>query len=471
MENFCQKGMCQVFRNLLLIVFFTPALQIKAQVTDSAMIRQIYSQALTDGHCYLWLEHLCLRIGHRLSGSAGAERSVQWTKMVMDTLRLDSVWLQPVSVPHWVRGKAEQLTIKAPGMKKWPLKALALGGSVGTPAKGITAPVVEIRSWEQLAQKGKAGELKGKIVFYNRAMDMTRIRTFDAYGRAVDQRSIGASRAAQFGAVAVLVRSMGMQLDDYAHTGAMRYDSAYALIPAAAISTNDAERLAKEIGAHGEKTVATLKMHCQTFPEVLSYNVIGELRGTEKPNEIMLVGGHLDSWDVGHGAHDDGTGCVQSMDVLRYFKRLNIRPRHTLRCVLFMNEENGLRGGRRYAEEAKRKGEKQLLAIETDAGGFTPRGFTFDGDDGSFQPQFDKVKQWEPLFKPYGLDMSKGGSGADIGPLKPQKGLLCGYSPDSQRYFDLHHTHADTFDKVHKRELELGAASMAALVYLVDKYF
>lgn len=471
MNHFYQNHSLKSLLAILLIVFFTPVFRCEAQVTDSAMIRQIYSQALTDSRCYPWLEYLCLRIGHRLSGSAGAEKAVNWTRMVMDTLGLDSVWLQPVDVPHWVRGKAEQVTFKAPGQKKWRLNALALGGSVGTPDKGVTAPLVEIKSWEQLAQLGKAEKLKGKIVFYNRAMDMTRIRTFDAYGRAVDQRSIGASRAAQFGAVAVLVRSMGMQLDDSPHTGAMRYDSNFALIPAAAISTNDAERLSKEIALHGDKAQVTLKMNCQTFPDVLSYNVIGEIRGTEKTNEYIIVGGHLDSWDVGHGAHDDGTGCMQSMDVLRYFKRLNIKPRHTIRCVLFMNEENGLRGGRRYAAEAKRKGENHVLAIETDAGGFTPRGFTFDGHSETFKRNYEKVKKWESLFLPYGLNMAEGGSGADIGPLKELKGLLSGYSPDSQRYFDLHHTPADTFDKVHKRELELGAASMAALVYLVDKYF
>jgi hypothetical protein len=241
------------------------------------------------------------------------------------------------------------------------------------------------------------------------------------------------------------------------------------LIPACAISTNDAEILSKLIEV--EKTVKTrMKMNCQTYPDVLSYNVIGEIRGSVAPDTIILVGGHLDSWDVGHGAHDDGAGCTQSMDVLRLLQNIDYKPRYTIRCVLFMNEENGLRGGTKYAEEAARKNEYHLCAIESDAGGFTPRGFSFDGDASVIDPFFEKVAQFEPILSPYGLQLSKGGSGADIGPLKGMKGLLSGYIPDSQRYFDFHHTAADTFDVVNQRELELGAASMAALVFLLDKY-
>jgi hypothetical protein len=300
-------------------------------------------------------------------------------------------------------------------------------------------------------------------------MDPTKIRTFEAYGGAVDQRVSGASRASKYGAVAVLVRSMALRLDDFPHAGGLRYDSTYALIPAAAISTNAAEQLSQVLREDGSATVS-LRMDCRTLPDVLSYNVIGEIRGAERPGEVIVVGGHLDSWDVGHGAHDDGAGCTQSMDVLRLLKTTGYRPRHTIRCVLFMNEENGLRGGVKYASEAQRKGEFHLAAIESDAGGFTPRGFNFDGDATVFAAFYEKITALEPLFKPYGLQFNKGGSGADIGPLKGMKGLLSGYSPDSQRYFDYHHTADDTFDKVNKRELELGAASMAALVYLLDKY-
>jgi carboxypeptidase Q len=262
---------------------------------------------------------------------------------------------------------------------------------------------------------------------------------------------------------------MGLRLDDFPHTGTMIYDSAQAKIPAAAISTLAADKLSKLLKDEGGTNVY-MKMSCETLPDVLSYNVIGEIRGSENPKEVILVGGHLDSWDVGHGSHDDGAGVVQCMDVLRLLKQIGYKPRHTIRCVLFMNEENGLRGGKAYAQEAERKGEYPLCSIESDAGGFTPRAFSFEGDESVFGAFFEKVKLVEPLFEGYGLKFVKGGSGADISPLKGMKGLLSGYSPDSQRYFDYHHTADDTFDKVNKRELELGAASMAALVYLIDKY-
>lgn len=459
---------------VFLIVLSTLPNRLLAQAekpgVDAAFIRRIYDQALTDSRCYPWLEHLSLRIGHRLSGSAGAEKAVNWTKSMLDTMGLDSVWLQPVMVPHWVRGAAERVQVVSnrKGVANVKLDALALGGSVGTPAGGLTATVVEIKSWAALDSLGESN-LRGKIVFYNRPMDPTRVRTFEAYGGAVDQRVHGASRAAKYGAVAVLVRSMGLRLDDFPHTGSLRYDTTVTRIPAAAISTNAAEKLARLL--REERTVRVfIKMNCQTLPDVPSYNVIGEIRGSERPDTFLLVGGHLDSWDVGHGAHDDGAGCVQSMDVLRYFKRMGYKPRHTIRAVLFMNEENGLRGGTMYAQEAERKKEFHLAAIESDAGGFTPRGFSFDGDDAVINGFFQKMEGLEPMLEPYGLRFARGGSGADIGPLKGMKGLLSGYSPDSQRYFDVHHTAADVFSAVNKRELELGAASMAALVYLLDKY-
>ena len=473
MKNIWTLSITTFYVPFFLIVFGTLSWKMSAQATDrqadAAFIRKIYDQALTDGRCYPWLKDLCLGVGHRLSGSPGAEKAVQWTKSALDTLGLDSVWLQPVTVPHWVRGKAEQVSVVA--SKKYgafALPALALGGSVGTGAKAIKAPVVEVNSWEALDSLNERG-IRGKIVFYNRPMDPTKIRTFDAYGGAVDQRSIGAIRAAKYGAVGVLVRSMNLRLDDFPHTGAMRYDSAYTLIPAVAISTNAAEKLSNLLALEKDITVS-MQLDCQTLPDVLSYNVIGEIRGSEQPDNIILVGGHLDSWDVGHGAHDDGAGCVQSMDVLRYFLRLGYRPRHTIRCVLFMNEENGLRGGREYAREADRKEEYHLCAIESDAGGFTPRGFTFDGDEAVVGKLFEKVSEFQDLLSPYNLTLSRGGGGADIGPLKAQQGLLSGYSPDSQRYFDFHHAATDVFDAVNQRELELGAASMATLVYLLDKY-
>lgn len=470
MKNFPFFHSALRFLALTLIVFFTHPPLANAQTAnpdaDALFLDKIYDHALTDSRCYTWLEHLSLGIGHRISGSNAAAQAVDWTRSVLDTLGLDSVWLQPCMVPHWVRGKAERIqVVKSRRYGSFNLPALALGGSV---AGNLKAEVVEVKSLDELDQLGSE-KLRGKIVFFNRPMEPTHIRTFEAYRWAVDQRVGGASRAAKYGAVAVLVRSMGLRLDDFPHTGSLRYDSAYAIIPAAAISTNAAERLSALLREE-ERVTVSVRMNCQTLPDVLSYNVIGEIRGAERPEDVIVIGGHLDSWDVGHGAHDDGAGCTQSMDVLRMLKSTAYRPRHTIRCVLFMNEENGLRGGKKYAEEAKRKNEFHLAAIESDAGGFTPRGFSFDGDESVFAAFYEKIISLEPLLKPYGLHFSKGGSGADIGPLRAMKGLLCGYAPDSQRYFDYHHTADDTFDKVNKRELELGTASMAALVYLLDKY-
>lgn len=471
MKNRASKQLlgASYFLTLYFIFTLTPytAAQSPDLSLDATFIDKIYDQSLTDGRCYPWLEHLTLRIGHRLSGSASAEKAVQWTKATLDTLGLDSVWLQPCMVPHWVRGAAEKVQVI--GSKKsgsFPLAALALGGSVGGK---VMAEAVEIDTWNQLDQLGQEGKLKGKIVFYNRPMDATLIRTFEAYGGCVDQRVGGASRASKYGALAVLVRSMTLRLDDLPHTGTMHYDSAYALIPAAAISTMAAEKLSRTL-REDPKAKVSIQLNCSTLPDAPSFNVIGEIRGSERPNDIIIVGGHLDSWDVGQGAHDDGAGVMQSMDVLRVLHRLGYKPRHTIRCVLFMNEENGLRGGKAYAKEAERKGEYPLASIETDAGGFTPRGFSFDAEAGVFDGFYEKISKYEPLFKPYGLVFSTGGTGADIGPLKGLKGLMSGYSPDSQRYFDYHHAESDTFDKVNKRELELGTASMAALIYLIDRY-
>jgi len=327
--------------------------------------------------------------------------------------------------------------------------------------------VIEVHSIEELETLGKE-KIEGKIVFFNRPMDQTLINTFRAYGGCVDQRGSGAKEAVKYGAVATIVRSMNLRLDDFPHTGAMNYGDTPIdqRIPSAAISTNDAELLSTMLKLDS-KIKFYFKQNCKQLKDVLSYNVIGEITGSQFPKEYIIVGGHLDSWDLGDGSHDDGAGCMQSMDVLRLLKETGIRPKRTIRVVLFMNEENGLRGGTKYAKEAKRKGENHIFALESDAGGFTPRGFTFDCSD----ENFNQVLGWKPLFEPYLVHyFLKGGSGADINPLKTNYNVLAGLRPDSQRYFDYHHASNDTFDAVNKRELELGAATMTALVYLYDKY-
>lgn len=435
-----------------------------AEAQDTLTIRNIYDFALKQGKCYSWLDFLSNRIGGRLSGSPEAAQAVNYVRMEMVKLNPDEVQLQEVMVPHWVRGSKEQGWMDMNGRKQ-PLSICALGGSVPTPKGGIIAPVVEVADWDELEKLGAAG-VTGKIVFMNHPMKAEFINTFEAYGEASRYRWGTATRAAKLGAIGVVVRSMTLSLDDHPHTGAMGYDENVPKIPACAISTMGAEQLSKSI----QKDPATrfgFSMSCSTLPDTLSHNVIAELRGTEFPNEIVVVGGHLDAWDTGDGSHDDGAGIVQSMEVLRIFKELGLKPKRTLRFVAFMNEENGGRGGKKYAEEAKASGRKHIAAIESDAGGFTPRGFTFKGDSADMQ----KAAAWKCLFEPYLMQVWRPGyGGADINHLEDQGTLLIGFSPDSQRYFDVHHADTDTFDKINKRELELGAAGMASLAWLLCEY-
>ncbi|CAI8253825.1 MAG TPA: peptidase M28 family protein [Flavobacteriaceae bacterium] len=429
-------------------------------------IATLYETSLTDGASYDWLDHLSNQIGGRLSGSLNAERAVQWGKEELDQMGLDRVYLQEVMVPKWVRGTFEYANIETSPGNTINVPICALGGSIATPAAGIRAGVVEVQSIDELKSLGRE-VIQGKIVFFNRPMNPTNIRTFEAYSDAVDQRTQGAAEASKYGAVAAVVRSMSLRLDDFPHTGATQYKGIplSQRIPASAISTNGAELLSSMLKLNPDLRFF-LKQNCKNYPDVLSHNVIGEIKGTEKPEEIIVVGGHLDSWDLGDGSHDDGAGIVQSMEVLRLFKKLNIKPKRTLRVVLFMNEENGLRGGEKYAAEAKRKGESHYFALESDSGGFTPRGFSFDCSN----EQFQNLLPLFSYFEPYPVkEFTQGGSGADIGPLKDGKVILAGLRPDSQRYFDYHHAANDTFDAINKRELELGAAAMAALVFLIDQ--
>ena len=448
------------------VSFSSLSAQAKTTDEDAFFIRKIHDLALTEGQCYPWLRHLTKKVGARLSGSPQAAAAVEYTRQILDTLGLDSVWRQPVTVPHWVRGEKETVRIASSSMGSIDLNALALGGSVATGPGGISAEVVEVETMEELEKIGSG--VKGKIVFFNRPFDPTKLNTFAAYGGAVGQRANGPSEAAKHGAVGVVVRSMASGLNDVPHTGGLRYRDDLPKIPAAAISTNDAETLGHLL-ANGPVKIY-MKLNCRQLSDKQSFNVIGEIKGSEKPGEIILVGGHLDSWDVGEGAHDDGAGCVQSMEVLRLLKAANYRPKRTIRCVLFMNEENGLRGGRTYGEEAKRKSEVHMAAIESDRGGFTPRGFTVDGSADVFPKKFPQLLPFLTTLEPYGLRIKKGGGGADISPLKTQGTLLIGFEPDPQRYFDYHHTAADVFETVNKRELELGAAAITSLVYLLDKY-
>ena len=434
---------------------------------DSSTIRSIYDFQLSQGSAYQQLRSLTKDIGGRLSGSKEAEQAVLWAQKKMWEAGADTVYLQPCKVPHWERGQKER-AILFNGTKFNPeLQVLALGSSVGTGPDGLQAEVVEVHSFEELERLGST-RIQGKIVFYNVFMDQRKIKTGSAYGEAVIYRSKGASMAAQYGAVATLVRSMATNEDDIPHTGNMNYFSSISerKIPAFALGYQSADRLSKFLQSNPRLTLRLIST-CKNLPEVLSYNVIGELKGQLFPKQYLICGGHLDSWDNGEGAHDDGAGIVQSISVIEGFKKLGLRPYHSIRAVAFMNEENGLGGGMAYAQEAKNKQELHLAAIETDAGGFTPRGFGVDTTQGLYK----RVVQWLPLFKPYYIDrIEPGGGGADISPLESQGVPCIGFEPDSQRYFDIHHTSADTFDKINKRELHLGAAALQALIYLLDRH-
>ncbi|XOV93580.1 MAG: M20/M25/M40 family metallo-hydrolase [Bacteroidota bacterium] len=446
-------------KRIILLLLTLPIL-VNAQHADK--IKAIYDEALSNGRVYEDLRGLCKDVGHRLSGSPGAAAAVEYTRYLMQSYDFDTVYLQPVMVPHWVRGKKE--VVRAINSEKYgtfDLHALAIGNSVGTGPDGILAEVIEVNGMGDLENLKKA---KDKIVFYNGVMDPTIINGFAAYGQAVRQRGGGASEAAKYGARAVLIRSVTNRRDDIPHTGALRYDESVKKIPAIAISTNDADKLSKILKEQAVKVY--IETHCQRFEDVLSYNVIGEIRGSVYPDEFIAVGGHLDSWDVGEGAHDDGSGCVQGIEALRLFKALNITPKRTLRAVMWMNEENGGRGGSEYARVAKEKGENHIAALESDNGGFQPLGFTMTGTD----TQKEQVRSWRKYFTPYRVwDFEQDGGGADINPLKVQGTLLLGLRPNTQRYFEFHHTPADVFEVVDKRELELGAASLSAMIYLLDQ--
>ena len=440
------------------------------QDQDSLVIRKIFDEALLRGESFENLHYLCKNIGHRLTGSAQLGEAVTWGQNVLSSYGPDKISLQHVDAPHWIRGDKEWVAISED--IDLPLQACALGGSIGTNGP-LQAQVVEVNGVSDL-KRFEPGELNGKIVFFNEVMDKSRINTFEAYGACISQRYVGAVEASKYGAVAVLVRSATTLTDEHPHTGSMSYKDGIKRIPAAAISTQDADVLHGYIRDLGTALV-TMNLNCYSIEQpTQTYNVIAELKGAVDPEKIMVVGAHLDSWDKGEGAHDDGAGIVQCMEVLRIFKAIGYRPNYTLRIVLYVNEENGNRGGHTYAEKAREKREDHICAIETDRGGFSPRGFSID----AAQDQIARIASFEKILEAYGLHYFKRGyAGVDIGPLKLEDNkvndrlILMGLYPDSQRYFDYHHSDDDVFENVNQRELELGGASIAAMVFLLDKYY
>lgn len=442
-----------------------------ATTEDSLLIRRLADTILTDGRTYGNLHLLTKTVGPRLSGSAGYYKAEKWGQQVLQEASADKVWLQECMVPHWVRGGKDSASWIEGGVKGdrnksyWRgLDVLALGNSQGTGGKMIAAPAILIHNFDELEQR--KDEVKGKIVFYNYPFNPLFVETFQAYGDAVRYRGAGASRAAKYGAVGVIVRSMSSSIDNVPHTGALMYNDSFPKIPALAVGLRDADKLAAEL--EQRPVDIYLRTGAHMLPDTIAHNVIGELKGTEFPDQYITVGGHLDSWDPAEGAMDDGAGCVQSIEVLRALKAIGYHPRHTIRVVLFANEENGGRGGRKYAEAAKAAGEQHLLGLESDNGGFTPRGFTLSLSE----DKLAAIQPWVKLLKPYGVyELEQGGGGSDVNPMGRQLAAVVGeLRPDSQRYFEYHHARSDVLENVNKRELEMGAVNMAALIYLVDKY-
>lgn len=456
-------------KTFFLLFAFLFTFFVEAQTNDSIMLRKIYDHYLTESKSYKNLEYLATKIGGRLSGSKKAEEAVYWAKKALYEAGADTVYLQPCMVPHWERGKIEKCELNSTKLKvnKKPLAITTLGSSVSTPIAGIKANVISVSSFDELEKLGEA-KIKGKIVFYNVRFNDKNIVPGTSYGETVKYRYVGASRAAKYGALATVVRSMTNSRNNSPHTGNMKYDTAFSKIkiPCFALSYLAANDLSDALEKDPD-LMLFLQNESKNLPDAPSFNVIGEIKGSEKPNEYIISGGHLDSWDNGQGAHDDGAGIVQTIDVIGMYKKMGIKPRHTIRTVCFMNEENGLGGANAYFKEAEEKKLKHIAALETDAGGYTPRGFGVDTTNG----MYNMVSKWSGLYKTYFIDhIEKGGGGADIGPLE-KLGVPCiGFEPDNQRYFDIHHTADDTFDKVNKRELELGAAAIGSLIYLIDKY-
>ena len=436
---------------------------------DSVFIKQVANNILENHSIHDNLHYLTNDIGNRLAGSSNMGKAEQWGKQALQNAGADNVWLQACKVTHWERGGKDEAFIyfknNSGKTAQRPINVIALGNSDGSGAQGVRGTLIRVNSFDDLEKQ--KDNLKGKIVFYNCPFDDTLIRTFEAYGKNVIYRGTGASRAAKYGAVGVIVRSMTNAYDNVPHTGAQHYAAGIKHIPALAVGLEDVAYL-NSLFDKGVPVDAKVITHGKMYPDTTGHNVIGELKGSVHPDEYITVGGHLDSWDVGEGASDDGAGIVQTIEVLRAFKALGFQPKHTIRFVLFANEENGTGGGNQYAADAVAKNEQHIFALESDAGGFTPRGF---GIDGVSEKGKKLLEEWTPLFKPYGAGEWGHGGGTDVEPVHTKLNIPMGeLLPDSQRYFDLHHTTSDTFDKVNMRELKLGAINMAALLYLIDKY-
>lgn len=459
-SGFNQISMKQI--SLLTALFLIVTATVFSQ--EEKAVKLIFDEALTDTTAFHNLRILCKNYKGRITGTPEANKAVDFVEKLMLQMNLDRVEKQAVQVPRWVRGEAEKAFIEI-NKEKTEVPVLALGMSIETGEKGLIAQVAEVHSFKHLEVLGTKN-IEGKIVFFNRPMDPTMINTFAAYGGAGDQRSQGTVQAARFGAIGVVVRSLTMATDNFPHTGVMRYHDTIPKIPAVAISTKGADLLSNKL-KNNTDLLFSFRTTCYQLTDSISYNVIGEIKGSEFHEQIITVGGHLDAWDNGEGAHDDGAGCLMSLDVLRIFRELGIKPKRTIRAVMFMDEEVAQRGGKEYARQAEMKNEKHYFALEADRGAYMPKGFGISAPD----ERLEKMLTLQKYFEPYGIDdFVKGGGGVDIGPLAKFGTPLSSYITEMQRYFDVHHSGYDTFEQVHLREFQLGSASMASFIYLIDRF-
>jgi carboxypeptidase Q len=435
------------------------------QNIDSTIIRSFFSEALSNNDVCVNLKFIAGETKGRMPASSQALKAIQFARKLFEKMKLDSVYLQQVMVPDWRPGEGEYAAINSKKLGEKKLNICPLGYSVGTGENGIVSGVIEVQNFDQLHTMGES-LIQNKIVFFNKPMNPALINPMEAYNDAAAQRVYGAIEAAKLKASGVIVRSLTTRLDDFPHTGVLRYKEDIKKIPAIAVSTNDAEILSKWLKDDPDLTCKIIT-YCHNFPPAPSYNVIAEIKGNEYPDEIIVVAAHLDAWFNTEGAHDDAAGCIHVIEVMRLFKSLAIKPKRTIRGVLFIDEEIMQTGAKKYAEMVRLNKEKHLAAIESDRGGAVPKGFTIDAEE----EIFTKVVALQKHFIPYDIfKFVKGHSGVDIDPLKQFNIPLIGYLPDCQRYFDYHHSENDTFDKVHFRELQLGSAAIASLVYLIDQY-
>ena len=451
---------------LLLLPFFALSQAIEPSNADAIFIKKLADEILTNGKAYDLLYELTKTVGGRIAGSPAMYQAEAWGVNALQQLGAPAVSKQACMVPRWVRGSGDFAKITRIDGKKQvrALDVLALGNSLGD-GKKVEATLLAVQNFDELEKR--KDEVEGKIVYFNNSFDATIVKTFEAYGKAGQYRRNGASQAAKYGAVGCIIRSLTSSTANDPHTGGMAYNDSFPKIPAQAVGPRDADYL-WSLAKQSSTVKVSMATHGKFLPDTTGHNIIAEIKGAQFPEEIITIGGHLDSWDVNEGAHDDGAGVVHAIEVMRAFLAVGYQPKRTIRFVLFANEENGLRGGTAYAAAAKEKNEKHIFALESDEGGFTPRGFSFT----AAPEKIAAAQRWLPLLKPYGTSsMDDVGGGADIGPLNRNLNTpLCGFLPDSQRYFDVHHARSDVFENVNKRELLLGAVNIAGLIFLVDKY-